>query len=160
EQVTGLLMAAALFFIFDPIKPKTMLLIAIYAVVISYIIGQLNHPAITAEAKLKTFNWIPFYFQFNRITQIRELLETIWLSLALSFLVISYRPKKFKMALFTGLISIGIISFIIEWQQQSLQRSSPDITDTIVAMGVWVLPFLHPGINKMRLQTTSNHATP
>jgi len=148
EQFIGLILASLLFFALKEQANKTYVVIAVYAIIFSYIISQLNLPLLLEEHKPKDFNWIPFYFQFNRITQIREILETIWTASAICFLVLSLKPSNPRKTVMIGIVVIPIVSFLIEWQQQKLQLSSPDITNIIIATGVWVLPFFHPSIRK------------
>lgn len=148
EQIYGLVTGLFLYFILHTNNKPVNVIFAIYAVLISFVISQLNHPLLLETHKPKPLNWIPFYFQFNRITHVREILQSLWAMSAICFLVLSYQVQNFKRIAILGLIGIGIGSFAIEWQQQKLQLTSPDITNVIISMGIWVLPFLHPAVRK------------
>ena len=146
QQLLALILAALFYFVISNKYARYKPMLGIYAVIFSFIISQLNHPLLKETQELKELNWIPFYFQFNRINHIREILETFWAIPAISFLIISYKIKNYLIIALSGLVIIFMAGIALEWQQQFLQLTSPDITNVIIAMGIWILPFLHPQV--------------
>ena len=153
EQFYGLIISIALYQLTNCLSRKQRIVLAIYAIIFAYVFEQLDHLAFPGATDFHSFNWIPFNFQFGRIFHIREILNTVWIFLALSFLVLSLQPEEKKKTFFIGIALVTLICFTIEWQQQYLQKTYADITDVLVAAITWGTPFLHPLIRQGELKT-------
>jgi len=148
EHFWGLIIGIALNFSLQNRTIELRTKLVMYALFLTYLINQLNHPAQLPTDSLNTFNWLPFDSDAKRINRVTEILNITWIFLALSFLTLSIKQKKLKRNGAIGLIVATIVALILEWQQQTLQNSSADITDVLVAMFAWSLPYFHPEIRK------------
>jgi len=79
---------------------------------------------------------------------VTEILNIAWIFLALSFFTLSIKQVMVKRNGVIGLFVVGVIAFSLEWQQQTLQNTSADITDVLIAMFAWALPYFHPEIQR------------
>jgi len=145
EFFWGLIVGIAFYFFTQNKTLELRTKLVMYALFLAYLISQLNHPAqITSDG----FNWLPFASDSNRINRVTEILNITWIFLALSFFTLSIKQTNVKKNGLIGLVVVGIVSLTLEWQQQTLQNTSADITDVLVAMSAWALPYFHPEIRQ------------
>ncbi len=144
EQFIGLIIAAFGYFSLEKRYNEHFPLVSIYAALLAYSISQLHHPLLALTQETKHINLIPFYFPSNRLIHIREILETIWVTTTVGFLIRNSKLNNVRLAAIIGIIVIGVAGLSIEWAQQNLQMTAPDITHVIIAIAAWAFPFLHP----------------
>jgi VanZ family protein len=91
---------------------------------------------------LQPFNWIPFQGQMHNLAGFSEILALFWPFLALGCLgAFATRPnRRRRMALIGGLLVL-ILMFLLEWQQQAIPGRNADITDVLLALAGWSLPW-------------------
>ncbi len=145
EFFWGLIAGIALYFITQNKTTELRTRLVIYALILAYIINQLNHPA---QHAINAFNWLPFDSDAKRINRITELLNITWIFLALSFFALSISQQAIKTNGAIGLFLVTIVALSLEWQQQTLQNTSADISDVLIAMFAWSLPYFHPEIRR------------
>ena len=148
EYLWGLITGIAFYFFSQKQKREQRIKLAMYALFFAYLISQLNHPAQLSAEDFNSFNWLPFDSDAKRITRVTEILNIAWIFLALSFFTLSIKQETIKLNGLIGLAIVTSIAFLLEWQQQSLQDTSADITDVLVAMFAWALPYFHPEIRQ------------
>ena len=88
------------------------------------------------------FNWVPFRGQMHNLAGLSEILSLFWPFLALGCLAaFATKPgRRRQMALLGGLLVMAFM-FPLEWQQQTLPGRHADITDILLALGGWMLPW-------------------
>ena len=145
EFFWGLISGIGLYFFTQTKTIEMRTKLVMYALLCAYIINQLNHPS---QISVDTFNWLPFDSDAERINRVTEILNISWIFLALSFFALSIKQKEIKKNGMIGLAVVGIVSLMLEWQQLTLQNTSADITDVMVAMFAWALPYFHPEIRR------------
>jgi len=144
----GLILGIGLYFGFKNQTTKIRILLAIGALVSTYLIHQLNYPSHSSIENYTAFNWLPFDSDAKRINRVTEILNIAWTFLALSFLTLSLKQTYIKKNGAIGLGIVIIVAFITEWQQQFLQHTSADITEVLIAVFAWALPYFHPEIRR------------
>lgn len=94
------------------------------------------------EKPLYPMNWIPFRGQMNSFTGILDILAGIKPFLALGCIasVVTRSYFRTQMVLF-GSLSIFALAFALEWSQQGIPGRHADITDALLALGAWLLPW-------------------
>jgi len=148
ELIYGHLAGAALYFFLGTINSETRIYLAIYALVLAYIINQLNYVPIYQTEEIRPFNWMPFNNESKRIFRITEILNITWTFLAISFFILLLHPKNKSSTWVIGCCAIFVLSFTLEWQQQGLKSANADITDVLVSLFAWSVPFFHPIIRQ------------
>ncbi len=93
---------------------------------------------------LQPFNWIPFRGQMHNLAGYSEILSLFWPFLALGCLAaIVTKAKRRRLAAFLGSLLVLAVMFRLEWQQQFIPGRHADITDVLLALAGWVLPWWH-----------------
>jgi len=148
EYVWGLIAGIGFYFVTQKQSINSRTKLVMYALFLAYLISQLNHPPQILSENFNAFNWLPFDSDAKRINRVTELLNIAWIFLALSFFTLSIKQANVKKNGLIGLSLIGIVTLLLEWQQLTLQNTSADITDVMVAMFAWALPYFHPEIRR------------
>jgi len=148
DHFWGLILGMALFFLTKDRKLEYRTFLVMMALIITYAIAQLNHPVHLSIQDYNTFNWLPFDSDAKRINRVTEILSITWIFLALSFFTLSLKQSDVKKNGLIGLLFVMLVTFVFEWHQQNLQDTSADITEVIIPMFAWALPYFHPEIRK------------
>lgn len=91
---------------------------------------------------LQPFNWIPFQGQMHNLAGFSEILALFWPFLALGCLgAFATRPNRRRRMAFIGGLLVLAFMFLLEWQQQTLPGRNADITDVLLALAGWSLPW-------------------
>lgn len=91
-------------------------------------------------------NWIPFRGQMHALTGLLDILAGIKPFLALGCMVsLVTRPYLRSQVMLLGTLLLGILVFGLEWAQQSIPGRHADITDVLLALAAWLLPWLWRG---------------
>lgn len=92
--------------------------------------------------KLYPMNWIPFRGQMNAFTGILDILASLKSFLALGCIAsLVTRPYHRPQTMLFGSLFIFALAFGLEWMQQSIPGRHADITDVLLALGGWLLPW-------------------
>jgi VanZ family protein len=93
------------------------------------------------------FSWVPLRGHLqNELTGIGDILDGAW-----PFLVLAYVASGAGTLAPAGVAALGAVLVFfgvlaIEWLQQFVPGRSPDVTDALLALLAWILPWLHPEI--------------
>lgn len=101
-------------------------------------------PAPDPLATTASFNWIPFTGHLTHpLIGLADMLAGAWPFVALSYLAITSRSRSPVAVAFGGGLCIFATVFVLEWHQQTIPGRSADITDVLVALFAWALPWLY-----------------
>ncbi|GEM18793.1 VanZ family protein [Nitrosococcus oceani] len=93
---------------------------------------------------ISNFNWIPFKGHLtSTVIGIVDTLIGAWPFFALSILVLHLRPQRPRRILVWGGIGVFVGMFTLEWNQQYIAGRYPDITDAVLALLAWWLPWFY-----------------
>lgn len=107
------------------------------------------------SAALVPFSWIPFRNHLtNELVGAADILSGAWPFVALAFVVSGWRAVPPRRAALGGAVLVFSGVLALEWVQRSLPGRSPDVTDALIAVAAWLLPWLHPGISGRETPTS------
>lgn len=99
---------------------------------------------ITPVPELRTyaFNWIPFGGQMDSLNGLQNILDIFWPFFALTYFACYITPsyRRLEVAVFGG-ITILIALFGLEWFQQYLPGRYGDITQVLLGIAGWIIPW-------------------
>lgn len=111
-------------------------------VLVAYVVGELR-PTVNPADVLHVFNWIPFRPQMASLMGLASILESIWPFFGLASLLLLARIKALS-AVVSGVgLFILILTFCMEWEQQYIPGRYPDITQLLIALAGWAVPFVY-----------------
>jgi hypothetical protein len=89
-----------------------------------------------------SFNWIPFAGQMNSISGLENILEFIWPFMAIAYFTRYAMPPYLRTegTVFGGIIILYALLFM-EWYQQYLPGRFGDITQVLLGLSGWILPW-------------------
>lgn len=94
------------------------------------------------HATTYVINWIPFSGQVGTLEGMLDILETLWPFMALGLLARWLTVWRWRTAvMFLGAALVGSLAFALEWMQQSIPGRYADITDVLIALFGWWLPW-------------------
>jgi VanZ family protein len=89
-----------------------------------------------------SFNWIPFAGHMRSITALENILELFWPFMALAWLVRWHAPaKRTTLRVMTGAVLVGGAVFAMEWQQQWMPGRYGDMTQVLLCVAGWIIPW-------------------
>lgn len=94
------------------------------------------------NSALRTINWIPFRGHINSVHGVVNLLETLWVFIALAWVTYPWSRNRNLRTVLACLIAA--VTLGLEWWQQFVPGRYPDITDALVATGGWWLATVWP----------------
>lgn len=106
------------------------------------------------------FNWVPFSAQMTNIIGLPDILADLWPFLALAVLAnLGTRGYARGMMFIVGGAALFSLALALEFQQQTIAGRSPDITDALLALIGWMLPWLwRPDPPEPRIAKAQPHA--
>ncbi|QIB64736.1 VanZ family protein [Kineobactrum salinum] len=116
--------------------PARLRLLGLLALAAFYSHGVLQ-PAL-ADTSLRSMNWVLLRGHIHSVHGLANLLETIWVFVALAFVLSPRRPRGRSFWLLQGL-GLLIVVFALEWYQQYVPGRHADITDVLVALAAWAM---------------------
>lgn len=88
-------------------------------------------------------NWIPFRGQVGTLTGMLDILETLWPFMATGLFVRWLTPwRRRALVMFAGALLVAAFALLLEWRQQSIPGRFADVTDVLLALLGWLLPWL------------------
>lgn len=94
------------------------------------------------------FNWIPFRTHLiSELIGASDILSGAWPFLALAYVVSGWRSIEPRRTTLGGTVLVFAFVLALEWLQRFLPGRSPDVTDALIAVAAWILPWLHPEIS-------------
>lgn len=112
------------------------------ALLAGFALAELEPAAGVIFKPLQPFNWIPFQGQMHNLAGFSEILALFWPFLALGCLgAFATRPNRRRRMAFIGGLLVLALMFLLEWQQQTLPGRNADITDVLLALAGWSLPW-------------------
>jgi VanZ family protein len=107
-----------------------------------FALAELEPGAVPIFSPPQPFNWIPFRGQMHNLAGFSEILSLFWPFLALGCLAaFATKPGRRRlMALLGGLLVLAFM-FLLEWQQQTIPGRNADITDVLLALAGWAIPW-------------------
>ena len=88
-------------------------------------------------------NWLPFNQQIGKVQRFGEILQVFFVFLSLSYCAIAVKPHNdFNFGMIGGFVVVSAV-LIIETQTKQV-----DVTEIILALGAWTIPWIHPEIRK------------
>lgn len=89
-----------------------------------------------------SFNWIPFRGHLaNDIVGLADVLAEIWPYCALAYVAISLFTRSPRMAFAVGTLALACLAFFLEWQQRLVPGRLGDITDVVLSLLAWGVPW-------------------
>jgi VanZ family protein len=142
---TGLVLTALIYE--RPLRLRLM--IAAIAIVGMVLASGLYVPANAIADYPTPFNWIPFRSHLsNNVTGLIDILGGLWPFVAMNYLAWVANIKHRVILILTGTAAIFLLMFALEWYQQYLPGRSPGITDVIIAIIAWLLPWFYPALSR------------
>ncbi len=132
---------------------KTWALLASLLLLLAYTLAQLRtdpYPNVTLHA----FNWLPFRDHQHQPGALNDLIAALWPFAALAYLSLLRQPRRGVML--AGGIAVFTYTLGLQYLQTRIPGLHPDITDVILALLGWSLPWLlqvHGGHNKKMTET-------
>lgn len=88
-------------------------------------------------------NWVPLKGQVGTLVGMSDILETLWPFMALALAVRWLTPWRWRrVAWMGGGVAVALLAFALEWMQQSIPGRFADITDVMLAVIGWLVPWL------------------
>lgn len=144
HALLGMLMAPAVLLALTPLHRSVPRLLALIGLLGFLLLDNLTPAA--SDTSLRTLNWVPFSGHMNRVSGVVNLLEVMWVYMALAWVAAPWTNGRRSRWALTIAVAAG--SFGMEWLQQSIAGRFPDITEVIVATLCWWLasgwPIHHP----------------
>ncbi len=121
---------------------------ALFALLGAYALLQLVPGQDAATLRM---NWIPFRGQVGTLDGMLDILETLWPFMAVGLLVRWLTPWRGRMAaMLGGALAVAAFAFLLEWLQQSIPGRFADVTDVLLALLGWSVPWLASEIHAAR----------
>ncbi len=141
EALTGLALTALFLPLLNRLSNTRTLLAGITLLAGGYLATALT-PVADAGALYYPFNWIPLKGHMPGIMGLANILASLWPYAAAATLSRLMLPpsRQWHAALGGGLLVL-LLTFGVEWLQQSLPGRYPDFTDVLLALVGWSLPW-------------------
>ena len=123
--------------------PKVTMFAAMVAIVAGFITASLWAEQGAWSQIFQPFNWVPFSAQMTNIIGLPDILADLWPFLALAVLSNLGTQGYARVVVFmVGGAALFSLALALEFQQQTIAGRSPDITDALLALIGWMLPWL------------------
>jgi VanZ family protein len=145
EAVVGTCLGLLLFGLLRRLS-ATMTLYAAACLILGAVVSEaLWVNATTAGATSSDFHWVPFSQQLDHpLIGLMDISHGLWPFLALSYLALLSQPKHPLVICLGGGVGVLMLTFGLEWYQQYLPGRVADITDVLIALLAWFLPWSYP----------------
>ena len=122
------------------IAPRSMLpFVGMLLAAAGFIVSELMS---THGGGTSSFNWIPFVGQMRTYTGLENILELLWPFLAISWFARIATPLRLASRVMTvGAMLVTAAVFALEWRQQWLPGRYGDITQVLLCLAGWIIPW-------------------
>jgi VanZ family protein len=142
EATTGLAVGIALLWLLSRLNATSRTALAGIAILGSYIAGALMPGSASGATEANPFNWIPFHDQMDGLAGLLDILAGIAPFLVLGCLINLATPLYRQPDVpATGTVLVIALVSGLEWAQHFIPGRSPDITDILVVLGSWLIPW-------------------
>jgi VanZ family protein len=91
---------------------------------------------------ISSFNWIPFAGQMRTYAGLENILELLWPFMAISWFARIATPRRVaSRAMAVGAVLVTAAVFALEWRQQWLPGRYGDITQVLLCLVGWTIPW-------------------
>lgn len=88
------------------------------------------------------FNWMPFEGQMSDLSGLENVLEFLWPAMAMACLLRQALPfHRHDAGAVLGAVLLVLVLFVLEWLQQSVPGRYGDITQVVLALVGWIVPW-------------------
>jgi VanZ family protein len=145
EAVVGAGAGWLLFGLLRRLSAPVALRAAAWVIVGAVVSEALRTNPTAAGAIPSSFHWIPLSQQLHHtLIGLMDMSQGLWPFLALSYLSLLSRPKHPLLICVGGGAAVFALVFGLEWYQQYLPGRVADITDVLIALLAWFLPWCYP----------------
>lgn len=95
-----------------------------------------------------SFEWAPFVGQMGNYWGLADVLEAVWPYLLLVYAAARLRPLPPVRLAMAGAVAVGAYALGLEWLQGHVPGRYPDLTDPLLAVAAWSLPWVHPALRR------------
>jgi hypothetical protein len=89
-----------------------------------------------------SFNWIPFAGQMRTYAGLENILELLWPFMGISWFARMVTPRRVaSRTMMVGAVLVAAAVFALEWQQQWLPGRYGDITQVLLCLVGWTIPW-------------------
>lgn len=89
-----------------------------------------------------SFNWIPFAGHMRSLAALENILEMLWPFMAIAWFVRWNAPTRHSgLRVVAGALLVGIAAFAMEWQQQWMPGRYGDMTQVLLSIAGWIMPW-------------------
>lgn len=93
-------------------------------------------------------DWMPFAGQISDPHGLLDMVGALWPYLAVAYAAVRLRLLTPWFMALGGAVAIGAFAFGLEALQAYVPGRYPDITDPLLAVGAWLLPWFHPAVRR------------
>ena len=155
EALAGLMAAAIFLPALFTLRTRAAAIGGSLLIFVGFVIAELAPVADAPAWKTQAFNWIPLRDQMVNIIGLADILSDAWPFLAIAYFARLTVPasNRFIVAIAAG-AALALAVFGLEWHQQSIPGRNADITDVLIPIFGWVLPwFIHTRSSTAEPQT-------
>ena len=162
EALTGLIAASIFLPILFRLRMRATASVASLLIFGGFVMAELAPVADAPAWKTQAFNWIPLRDQMVNIIGLADILGDIWPFLAIAYFArLTVTASKRFMVAIAGSAALALTVFGLEWHQQSIPGRNADITDVMIPVFGWILPwFIHTTADAAKPPTTATLTTP
>ena len=139
EAVCGAALALAACIMMRLIPVRLLAPVGVTMIAAGFVVSELT-PGIGGMRP--SFNWILFAGHMRSITALENILELLWLFMAIAWFVRWNAPaNRSTLRVVAGALLVGAAVFAMEWQQQSIPGRYGDMTQVLLCVAGWIMPW-------------------
>ncbi len=139
QDLVGAALALALLFLLRPITLRAAAIGGSAALLAGFVLGELLPGP---GRMLHGFSWVPLAGQMRSLAGLENILELFWPFFALAYFARWLTPPEHRTrALWQGGLLVLALVFQLEWIQQAVPGRFGDITQVLLAVCGWLLPW-------------------
>lgn len=140
EAIYGSALAYAACVLMRPLPARMLPPLGIALIAAGFTLSELA-PGIGGGIGL-AFNWIPFASHMRSIAALENILELLWPFMAIAWFVRWNAPARLSaLRVVLGAALVGGVVFALEWQQQWTPGRYGDMTQVLLCVAGWIIPW-------------------